>query len=168
MVALIETARACSPRRGWAPRRGFCGSASARRTSPVSWDFSRGRTGRSCAPIRSQVVVASAAAGITPPVGPVETTLRDPERLERTTRALLGRASGPQRHSPRADRDDQRGVHPHRGRGGLGPRRAGRAGAAERGGSGVATDAGGRLLDRAVVRAAAEVVRRAEASAGDT
>nr|WP_258544679.1 hypothetical protein [Micromonospora provocatoris] len=37
---------------------------------------------------------------------------------------------------------------------------------AERGGSGVATDADGRLLDRAVVRAATEVVRRAEASAG--
>ncbi|MFE9959292.1 hypothetical protein [Micromonospora sp. NPDC005299] len=37
---------------------------------------------------------------------------------------------------------------------------------AERRGSGVATDADGRMLDRAVVRTAAEVVRRAGALAG--
>ncbi len=40
------------------------------------------------APLRLSVVVASAAAGIAPPVGPVETDLADTDRLRRTSRAL--------------------------------------------------------------------------------
>jgi len=115
--------------------------------------------------IRSQVVVASAAAGIAAPVGPAETTLRDPERLERTTRTLL-------RQGFRA----RSAIHPGQietinetftptpaeiesARSVLDAMQR-----AERDGSGVATDAAGRFLDRAVVRTAAEVLRRAGAA----
>ncbi|MEU1753638.1 CoA ester lyase [Micromonospora matsumotoense] len=119
------------------------------------------------APIRSQVVVASAAVGLVAPVGPVETALRDPQLLERTTGILL-------RQGFRA----RSAVHP----GQLAtinavftPTAAEVAAAravldawerAGRDGSGVATDAAGRLLDRAVVRTAAEVLRRGERPAG--
>ncbi|MFJ1539005.1 HpcH/HpaI aldolase/citrate lyase family protein [Micromonospora chalcea] len=167
VVALIETARGVltAPRVAEAPRVLRLGLGEADLAGELG--LQPGPERAEFAPIRSQVVVASAAAGITPPVGPVETTLRDPERLERTTRALL-------RQGFRA----RSAIHP----GQIAtinevftPTEAEVASAravlealerAERGGSGVATDADGRLLDRAVVRAAAEVVRRAEASAG--
>jgi citrate lyase subunit beta/citryl-CoA lyase len=113
------------------------------------------------AAIRVQVVVASAAAGIAAPVGPVETALRDPARLERTTRLLL-------RQGFRA----RSAIHP----GQLetintvftpSPSEVDAArqvvDAFERaaaGGSGVAVGPNGRFLDRAVVRAAAEVLSR--------
>jgi citrate lyase subunit beta/citryl-CoA lyase len=114
------------------------------------------------AAIRSQVVVASAAARIAAPVGPVETDLRDAARLARTTQILL-------RQGFRA----RGAIHP----GQLNtinttftPDAAEVAAArqvldamaqAERNGSGTATDTDGRLLDRAVVRSATEVLRRA-------
>ncbi|MGC4898726.1 HpcH/HpaI aldolase/citrate lyase family protein [Micromonospora echinospora] len=167
VVALIETARGVltAPQVAVAPRVLRLGLGEADLAGELG--LQPGPDRAEFAPIRSQVVVASAAAGIAPPVGPVETTLRDPERLERTTRALL-------RQGFRA----RSAIHP----GQIAtinevftPTEAEVASAravlealerAERGGSGVATDADGRLLDRAVVRAAAEVVRRAEASAG--
>ncbi|MDQ7905745.1 CoA ester lyase [Phytohabitans sp. ZYX-F-186] len=117
------------------------------------------------AAIRSRVVVASAAAGITAPVGPVETDLRDTARLARTTGILL-------RQGFRA----RSAVHPGQLatiNAAFTPDAAEVAAArraldamerAERDGSGVATDADGRLLDRAVVRAAAEVLRRARST----
>ncbi|MER7994480.1 HpcH/HpaI aldolase/citrate lyase family protein [Micromonospora chalcea] len=165
VVALIETARGVltAPQVAAAPRVLRLGLGEADLAGELG--LQPGPERAEFAPIRSQVVVASAAAGITPPVGPVETTLRDPERLELTTRALL-------RQGFRA----RSAIHP----GQIAtinevftPTEAEVASAravlaalerAERGGSGVATDADGRLLDRAVVRAAAEVVRRAEAS----
>nr|MDT0661236.1 CoA ester lyase [Micromonospora sp. DSM 115978] len=116
------------------------------------------------APIRSQVVVASAAAGVAAPIGPVETTLRDPERLDRTTRALL-------RQGFRA----RTAIHPGQvalinevftpSAAEIEAARAvlDRLAEAERNGSGLATDANGRMLDRAVVRTASEVLRRAAA-----
>ncbi|WP_435588609.1 HpcH/HpaI aldolase/citrate lyase family protein [Micromonospora chalcea] len=165
VVALIETARGVltAPLVAAAPRVLRLGLGEADLAGELG--LQPGPDRAEFAPIRSQAVVASAAAGITPPVGPVETTLRDPERLELTTRALL-------RQGFRA----RSAIHP----GQIAtinevftPTEAEVASAravlealerAERGGSGVATDADGRLLDRAVVRAAAEVVRRAEAS----
>ncbi|MBC8991398.1 CoA ester lyase [Micromonospora chalcea] len=165
VVALIETARGVltAPLVAAAPRVLRLGLGEADLAGELG--LQPGPERAEFAPIRSQAVVASAAAGITPPVGPVETTLRDPERLELTTRALL-------RQGFRA----RSAIHP----GQIAtinevftPTEAEVASAravlealerAERGGSGVATDADGRLLDRAVVRAAAEVVRRAEAS----
>jgi citrate lyase subunit beta/citryl-CoA lyase len=113
------------------------------------------------APIRSQVVVASAAAAIAPPVGPVETALRDLDRLEQTTRVLL-------RQGFRA----RTAVHPGQLKvinsvftpspAEVAAARAvlDRLAEAERFGSGVATDADGRMLDRAVVRSASELLQR--------
>ncbi|RIV37637.1 HpcH/HpaI aldolase/citrate lyase family protein [Micromonospora radicis] len=115
------------------------------------------------AAIRSQVVVASAAARIIPPVGPVETTLRDLDRLDRTSRALL-------RQGFRA----RTAVHPGQlatinavftpdaGEVATARRVLDAMARAERDGSGVAVDDDGRLLDRAVVRGAAEVLSRAD------
>jgi citrate lyase subunit beta/citryl-CoA lyase len=116
------------------------------------------------APIRSQVVVASAAARIAPPVGPVETAVRDLDRLRDSTLALL-------RQGFRA----RSAIHPGQLatiNGVFTPSAqelaAARAvlewlAAAERRGSGVAVDDQGRMIDRAVVRLAQEVVERAAA-----
>ncbi|MDX5458316.1 HpcH/HpaI aldolase/citrate lyase family protein [Micromonospora tulbaghiae] len=167
VVALIETARGVltAPQVATAPRVLRLGLGEADLAGELG--LQPGADRAEFAPIRSQVVVASAAAGIAPAVGPVETTLRDPERLERTTRALL-------RQGFRA----RSAIHPGQvatinevftpTAEEVASARAVLAALeqAERGGSGVATDADGRLLDRAVVRAATEVVRRAEASAG--
>jgi citrate lyase subunit beta/citryl-CoA lyase len=113
-------------------------------------------------PIRSQVVVASAAAAIIPPVGPVETSIRDLDRLQQTTRRLL-------RQGFRA----RTAVHPGQLKvindvfspspAEVAAARAvlDRLAEAEHLGSGVATDVDGRMLDRAVVRSAREVLQRA-------
>ena len=50
--------------------------------------------GRELWAIRSDVVVASAAAGLEPPVGPVPTDLDDEEALARTSRQLYGQGFG--------------------------------------------------------------------------
>lgn len=116
-------------------------------------------------PLRSSVVLASAAAGIAPPVGPVETTLDDPERLERTSRILL-------RQGFRA----RTAIHPAQ----LATIHAvftpsdqelreardvlDRWQEAERDAHGVVVGPGGELLDAAVIRAAREVVARAAPS----
>ena len=162
VVALIETARGLlrATEVAAAPRVLRLGIGEADLAGELGLQPGPDRT--ELAPIRSQVVVASAAASITAPVGPVETALRDPERLERTTRTLL-------RQGFRA----RTAIHPGQlplinevftpspaeieaARDVLD-----RLARAERDGSGVATDADGRLLDRAVVRAASEVLRRA-------
>ncbi|MEV0330794.1 CoA ester lyase [Micromonospora echinospora] len=167
VVALIETAQGVltCPQVAAAPRVLRLGLGEADLAGELGLQPGPDRT--ELAPIRSQVVVASAVARIVAPVGPVETTLRDPDRLDRTTRTLL-------RQGFRA----RSAIHP----GQLTtinavftPTPAEVAAAREvvdaleraaRDGAGVATDANGRLLDRAVVRTAAEVLRRAERSAG--
>jgi citrate lyase subunit beta/citryl-CoA lyase len=109
-------------------------------------------------PIRSAVVVASAAAGLAPPVGPVHTAVRDLSDLRRTTELLLRQG--------------------FRGRTAITPTQLAvinevftpSAGEIERAratvallspGTGVAVDADGRMVDEAVVRSAREVLARA-------
>lgn len=105
--------------------------------------------------VRSQVVVASAAAGIDPPVAPVSTNFRDPDALTESTTALrrlgfLGRACihpaqlavvhavfTPTPAEVEAAQDLIR-----------------RYDAARAAGSAVCVDARGRLVDEAVVRSA--------------
>ncbi|MFE2617804.1 HpcH/HpaI aldolase/citrate lyase family protein, partial [Micromonospora chalcea] len=79
VVALIETARGVltAPRVAAAPRVLRLGLGEADLAGELG--LQPGPDRAEFAPIRSQIVVASAAAGIAPPVGPVETTLRDPE-----------------------------------------------------------------------------------------
>ncbi|WP_428965427.1 HpcH/HpaI aldolase/citrate lyase family protein [Micromonospora fluostatini] len=115
-------------------------------------------------PLRSRAVLACAAAGLTPPVGPTETALRDPDRLEATSRLLLrqgfrGRTAIHPAQVPVVNRvfspTDQevaaaRDV-------------VDRLADAERLGSGVAVTADGRMIDAAVARSAREILERAAA-----
>jgi citrate lyase subunit beta / citryl-CoA lyase len=114
-------------------------------------------------PLRSRIVVASAAAGILPPVGPVETAVRDDERLRSTTRLLLrqgfrartaihpaqvaaiNEVFTPSAEELAAAREVLDGLE-----------------RARADGSGVAVTADGRFVDEAVARSAREVVGRAD------
>ncbi len=116
-------------------------------------------------PLRSRAVLAAAAAGIAPPVGPTETVLRDPDRLEATSRLLLrqgfrGRTAIHPAQVPVVNRvftptpaevDAARDI-------------VDRLAAAGRDGSGVAVTADGRMIDAAVARSAREVLERATAA----
>ncbi|WP_328374562.1 CoA ester lyase [Micromonospora zamorensis] len=112
-------------------------------------------------PYRSRVVLACAAVGLAAPVGPTETALRDPERLEATSRLLLrqgfrGRTAIHPAQVPVVNRvfsptaaeiDAARDI-------------VDRLADAERNGSGVAVAADGRMIDAAVARSAREVLDR--------
>jgi citrate lyase subunit beta/citryl-CoA lyase len=118
------------------------------------------------APLRLQVVVASAAAGIGAPIGPASTDFRDLQALRASTESLL-RAGFRARtaihpaqipvinevFSPSAEEVAQ-------------ARRL--IGSFARSGSGVITGEDGRMVDAAVVRAAREVLARAGAPRGDS
>jgi citrate lyase subunit beta / citryl-CoA lyase len=113
-------------------------------------------------PLRSRIVVASAAAGILPPVGPVETAVRDADRLVRTTGILLrqgfrGRTAIHPAQVPVINEAFTPGPEE------LAAARDVLSRLAEAGerGSGVATTADGGFIDAAVVRSAREVVGRA-------
>ncbi len=113
-------------------------------------------------PLRSRIVVASAAARILPPVGPVETAIRDADRLVRTTAllvrqgfrartaihpgqvAVVNEAFTPSEEQLAAARDV-----------------LDRLAAAQEKSAGVALTADGRFIDEAVARSAREVVGRA-------
>lgn len=112
-------------------------------------------------PARFAVVLAAAAAGIAPPIGPVDGDFRDPHRLEATTRDLLARGFG-----SRAIIHPDQVVPVHRA---LSPtaeeladaqRRIDAFEAALAAGSGVATDPDGRMMDEATIRAARRVLAR--------
>lgn len=109
-------------------------------------------------PIRSAVVVASAAAGLLPPVGPVHTAVRDLPGLARTTELLLRQGFRARTAITPRQLANQRGLHALRGGGGEGTRDRGPA----EGGGGVAVDADGRMVDEAVVRSAREVPARSD------
>ena len=109
--------------------------------------------------VRSQIVLASAAAGIEPPLGPVSTDFRDTEALRRSTYGLWrlgvrGRACIPPAQVPVVNEvftpsaqelDDARDL----------VERADRAFAA---GEGAFTGPDGRMIDEAVVRQARRVL----------
>lgn len=111
------------------------------------------------AALRLQVVLAAAAGGLAPPVAPTSTDFRDLEAFRASTRALVA-----------AGFRSRTAVHPaqvpvvHEV---LAPGAEELAEARdvldrfERAGHGVTTDARGRLIDLAVVRAARETVARA-------
>jgi len=109
--------------------------------------------------IRTRVVLASAAAGIEPPVGPVSTVYRDHERLRRTTEGLrrLGYRSRACIHP-----DQIATVHEVFTPTGEELDRAAalvaRFDAAVRAGAAVLVDDEGRMIDEAVVRGARRVL----------
>jgi len=109
--------------------------------------------------VRSQMVLASAAAGIDPPVGPVSTDFRDLEALRASTRALarlgyVGRACiHPAQVAVVNEVFTPSPAEVERAR-----ELVDRFAAA---GSGVLLDASGRMVDEAVVRQARRLLRRA-------
>lgn len=112
--------------------------------------------------IRLQVVLASAAAGIEPPIGPVDTSTTDLDALRTSTESLL-------RQGFRA----RTAVHPRQlavindvftpsaAEVARAEEMVAGLEAARSRGSGVAVDRDGRILDAAVVRAARDVLARA-------
>jgi citrate lyase subunit beta / citryl-CoA lyase len=114
------------------------------------------------ASLRLQLVVASAAANIGPPVGPASTDFRDLDRLRRSTLALrrLGFRARTAIHPAQVTiinevftATDAEVAAAHQ--------QLAAFEAAERRGSGVLTDDAGMMIDAAVVRSAREVIERA-------
>lgn len=113
-------------------------------------------------PLRSRVVLASAAAGLAPPVGPVETAVRDLDRLQRTSALLLrqGFRARTAIHPAQVAIINQT-FTPTAAEVAAARDIVDQLAAAVRAGTGAAVDADGRLIDAAVVRSAYEVLHRA-------
>jgi len=110
-------------------------------------------------PIRSAVVVASAAARLLPPVGPVDTSVRDLSTLRHTTELLLRQGFRARTAiSPTQLATINEVFTPTEQEVATARDAVARLAAAP---SGLAVDAEGRMLDAAVLRAANEVLGRA-------
>ena len=121
---------------------------------------------RELTPLRLQVVVASAAAGIAAPVGPTSTDFRDLDALRASTRALLrlgfrGRTAIHPAQVPVINDVFSPGAEQVE----TARRLVAAYEDAERRGTGVITDDHGRMVDVAVVRSARDLLARAERSA---
>ncbi len=117
-------------------------------------------------PLRLQLVVASAAAGIAAPVGPTSTDFRDLDGLRASTGALLrlgfrGRTAIHPAQVPVINDVFSPGPEEVE----AARRLVAAFEDAERRGTGVVTDDSGRMVDVAVVRSARDVLARAERSA---
>lgn len=117
-----------------------------------------GPEGAELAGIRTQVVLASAAAGIAAPIGPVETRLSDDVDLVSSTRALLrlGFRARTAIH-PRQIQAIHEAFAPT-----SGEIEQARRTIATLGDRGVTRDETGQMIDAAVLRAAYEILSRAE------
>ncbi len=120
--------------------------------------------GAELAPLRLQVVVASAAAGIGAPVGPVSTDFRDLDGLRRSTEALRRQGFGGRTAIHPAQLPVINDVFTPSAEEVAEAREL--VEAFEAAGSGVITDSAGRMVDVAVVRSAREVLQRAARHAG--
>jgi citrate lyase subunit beta/citryl-CoA lyase len=118
-------------------------------------------------PLRLALVVASAAAGLEPPVGPVHTRLDDLEELRSSTEALrrLGFAGRAAIHPAQVAVINEV-FTPTAGQEATARDLIDRLDRAVGEGRGVATAADGSLIDEAVVRPARTVVARAELARG--
>ena len=110
-------------------------------------------------PIRSAVVVASAAAGLQPPIGPVHTAVRDEEGLRRTTELLLRQGFRARTAITPTQLPVVNEVFTPTA---AEVREAREALALLSAETGVAVDAAGRMVDRAVLRSATEILARAD------
>jgi citrate lyase subunit beta/citryl-CoA lyase len=159
VVPLIETARGllAAERLAGMPRAAHLGLGEADLCAELRLHPSD--TGEEMAPLRMQVVLASAAAGIGAPIAPTSRDFRDLEALRASTEALL-------RGGFRA----RTAIHPAQVpviNEVFSPSAAQVAEARrlveafERSPSGVMSDVGGRMVDVAVVRSARELLARA-------
>ena len=119
--------------------------------------------GREMLPLRMQVVVASAAAGLEPPIGPVETDLSDPDALAESTAALerMGFGARTAVHPSQIPVINQV-FTPDPAQVERARRLLARAAHASEGGAVVFVDDDGRMIDEAVLRSARRIVTRAE------
>lgn len=113
-------------------------------------------------PIRSRIVLASAAAGLLAPVGPTDTAVRDTGPLRETTEILLRQGFRARTAiSPRQIPTINEVFTPAPEEVEAARDLLDRLAEAERNGRGVALDRAGRLIDPAVARSAREVLGRA-------
>jgi citrate lyase subunit beta / citryl-CoA lyase len=121
---------------------------------------------RELLPIRIQIVLASAAAGLAPPVGPVSTDFRDPEALRRSTEGLrrVGFGSRWAIHPAQVPVINST-FTPTREQVEAAQRLVARYDGALDQGVGVCVDEDGRMVDEAVVRAARRTIDRARRTA---
>jgi citrate lyase subunit beta/citryl-CoA lyase len=119
------------------------------------------------APLRMQVVVASAALGLDPPLGPVSPDFRDLDGLRRETTVLagLGFGSRPAIHPAQVPIFNQV-FSPSPEAVGEARRLIALYETALADGRGAATDADGRMVDEAVVRVARRTLERARPEQG--
>lgn len=159
VVPLLESAAAVlrAPRIAAAPRvaRLQVGEADLRADAGITL----GPDERELLWVRSQVVLASAAAGIDPPVGPVSTDFRDLDALRDSTAALarlgyVGRACIHPAQVAVVNEVFTPAAEEVAWAGDLVDR-------FEASGSGVLLDSKGRMVDEAIVRQARRVLRRA-------
>ncbi|MCC5577311.1 CoA ester lyase [Microtetraspora sp. AC03309] len=159
VVPLLESAAAVlrAPRIAAAPRvaRLQVGEADLRADAGITL----GPDERELLWVRSQVVLASAAAGIDPPVGPVSTDFRDLDALRDSTAALarlgyVGRACIHPAQIAVVNEVFTPAAEEVAWAGDLVDR-------FEASGSGVLLDSKGRMVDEAIVRQARRVLRRA-------
>lgn len=162
VLALIETARGllAAAELAAAPRVAQLGIGEVDLAADLRLDLTG--EGQEMTPLRLQVVVASAAAGIAAPVAPVARGFQDLEALRRSTRAArrLGFRARTAIHpaqipvineafAPTEDEID------------AAIRLIESYASSPRTGSGVATDENGHMIDVAVLRAARETLHRA-------
>lgn len=160
IVALIETAQGLLAARELAslPRVAHLGLGEADLVAELRLRPSATR--EELAPLRLQLVVASAAAGIGAPIGPTSTDFRDLDALRASTEALLRTgfrartaihpAQLPVINEVFAPTQDE-----------VAEARK-LVDAFDRAGTGVITDADGRMVDIAVVRSARELLARVD------
>ena len=119
------------------------------------------------APIRLQVVIVSAAAGLAAPVAPTSTDFRDLTALRSSTQALLrlGFRARTAIHPAQLPVINEV-FTPSADEVGRARRLVAALEAAERDGAGVTVDEDGAMVDVAVARSAREVLARAQAASG--
>ncbi|MGC4897435.1 HpcH/HpaI aldolase/citrate lyase family protein [Micromonospora sp. DT31] len=162
VLALLETARGilCLDRVARAPRVVRLGLGEADLAAELG--LRPGPDKEELWPLRAGVVLHSTAAGLAPPVGPVETAVRDTDRLDRTTRLLLrqGFRARTLIHPAQAAVVNEVFTPSPQEVADARDLVARLADAAERG-LGVAVAADGRMIDAAVARTAHDILARA-------
>lgn len=159
IMPLVETADAVLNVAGIAGARGVARLQIGEADLAAQLGIEASDDGREFAAIRAQVIVASAAFGLEPPVGPVSTDFHDVEALRASTIALrrMGFGSRAAIH-PRQVAVINDAFTPSADEIAAAQDILGRFDAA---GGGVVLDAQGRMVDEPIVRAARRVVERA-------
>ena len=159
VMPLVETADGVLNVAGIAGARGVARLQIGEADLAAQLGIDASEDGREFAAIRSQIIVASAAFGLEPPVGPVSTDFHDVEALRASTLALrrMGFGSRAAIH-PRQVAVINDAFTPNDGEIAAAQDILDRFEAA---GGGVVLDVQGRMVDEPIVRAARRIIERA-------